>query len=308
MTHLDVAQRSPEWIAARLGSLGASRLHEAIAKTKNGYAASRANLMADLIIERLTGQPAPQYLNAAMQWGIDQEAAARAAYEFLTNSTVTECGLFAHPNIPYTHASPDGLVGEEGLVEIKCPNTAQHIDTLLGSAIEHRYIVQMQWQMACTGRQWCDYVSFDPRLPMPLHIHVQRIGRNDKIIEELEREVITFLAELDARLAKLQRISVAQMPVVDEEPQPAKRRPSVVAPEKRIVQRIALACRDPLFQRFVAGDKQERVTEDSAAEYVRQYCGVASRSEIIEGSEAARRAHALLEEFAAWRDHPEVMA
>jgi putative phage-type endonuclease len=304
MTHLDVAQRSPEWIAARIGSLGASRLHEAIAKTKSGYAASRANLMADLIIERLTGQPAPQYLNAAMQWGIDQEASARAAYEFLTNSTVTECGLFVHPTIPNTHASPDGLIGDDGLVEIKCPNTAQHIDTLLGSAIEHKYIVQMQWQMACTGRQWCDYVSFDPRLPMPLHIHVQRIERDDKIIEELEREVAKFLAELDAKLEKLQRLSAAQMPA-DE---PAQRKPPTIAPEKRIVQRLALACKDPLFQRFVAGDKQERITEDSAAAYVRQYCGVASRSQIVEGSEAARRAHTLLEEFAAWRGHPEVMA
>jgi hypothetical protein len=144
---------------------------------------------------------------------------------------------------------------------------------------------------------------------MPLHIHVQRVERNNKIIEELEREVVRFLEELDARLAKLQRLSAAQMSAGDgEEPQPAKRRPSVVAPEKRIVQRIALACKDPLFQRFVAGDKQEHITEDSAAEYVRQYCGVASRSEIIEGSEAARRAHTLLEEFAAWRDHPEVTA
>jgi putative phage-type endonuclease len=304
MTHLDVAQRSPEWIAARLGSLGASRLHEAIAKTKSGYAASRANLMADLIIERLTGQPAPQHLNAAMQWGIDQEAAARAAYEFLTNSTVTECGLFVHPTIPNTHASPDGLVGENGLVEIKCPNTAQHIDTILGSAIEHKYIVQMQWQMACTGRQWCDYVSFDPRLPMPLHIHVQRIERDNKMIEDLEREVVAFLAELDDKLAKLQRISAG-----DEKPQPSKRKPPVVAPEKRIVQRLAIACKEPLFRRYLselfACDCRD---EADAADLVRVHCRVASRSAIVEGTEAARRAHALLEDFAAWRDHPELTA
>jgi putative phage-type endonuclease len=307
--NLDVAQRSPDWIAARLGSLGASRLHEAIAKTKSGYAASRNNLMADLIIERLTGQPAPQHVTAAMQWGIEQEAAARAAYEFLTNSTVAECGLFVHPHIPYTHASPDGLIGEDGLIEIKCPNTAQHIDTLLGAPIEHRYVLQMQWQMACTGRQWCDYVSFDPRLPMPLHLHVRRVERDSKMIEELEHEVVKFLEELDAKLAKLQRLSAAQMPAGDEEPQPAKRRPSVVAPEKRIVQRLALACKEPLFRRYLselfACDCWD---EADAADLVRVHCRVSSRSAIVEGTEAARRAHALLEDFAAWRDHPELTA
>ena len=161
----EIVQRSPEWFAARLGSLGASEVYEAIARTKTGWGASRANVMARKIVERLTGMPQDTYVNAAMQDGIDTEPEARVAYEFLRNVEVVEIGLIRHPSIRDTHASPDGLIGEDGLLEIKCPQSAKHIETLLGQAIDGRYVTQMQWQMACSGRQWCDFVSYDPRHP-----------------------------------------------------------------------------------------------------------------------------------------------
>jgi putative phage-type endonuclease len=205
-----VEQRSPEWILARVGSLGASRVAEVIAKTKSGYSTSRANLLGELVAERLTGKPAAGYTNAAMAWGSEQEAAARRAYAFEEEVEVEEVGLVLHPSIAGTHASPDGLVldrnGELGLVEIKCPfQTAIHLDTLRTGAVKSEYYVQMQWQLACTGRDWCDYVSFDPRLPPEIQLYVRRIPRDNDHIEILEAEVRAFLDDLDNVVAELKR-------------------------------------------------------------------------------------------------------
>jgi putative phage-type endonuclease len=199
-------QRSPEWFAARAGKVTASRVAEVVAKTKTGWAASRANYMAELIAERLTGVSAEKFSNAAMQWGTDQEPEARAAYCFYTDADVTEVGFVGHPTIAMSGASPDGLVGAAGLVEIKCPNTATHIDTLIGQIIPAKYVTQMQWQMACTGRAWCDFVSFDPRLPESMTLFVDRVHRDDKLIAELETEVSAFLGELDAKVARLRAL------------------------------------------------------------------------------------------------------
>lgn len=203
MDDLALVQGSDEWKAARIGSLGASRVHEAIAKTKTGWGASRANLMAELISERLTGTPAEKFTNAAMQWGTETEAEARAAYAFRTDADVTEVGIVRHPAIAWTHASPDGLVGNDGLVEIKCPTSATHLDTLLRQSVPGKYVTQMQWQMACTGRQWCDFASFDPRLPESMRLYVERVPRNDALIAELEAAVVAFLRELDAKIERL---------------------------------------------------------------------------------------------------------
>jgi putative phage-type endonuclease len=161
----ELIQGSEEWKLARCGSLGASRLADAVARTKTGYGASRANLMAELLVERLTGIPTDGFVSPAMQWGTDKEPDARAAYEFRSDVEVAQVGIVPHPTIAGTHASPDGLVDTYGLIEIKCPNTASHVETLLGDEIAGKYVTQMQWQMACTGRDWCDFVSFDPRLP-----------------------------------------------------------------------------------------------------------------------------------------------
>lgn len=207
-------QGSQEWIEARLGRVTASRVSDVIAKTKSGWAASRTNYMAALIAERLTGAQMESYTNAAMQWGIDQEEAARTAYSFYTDNEVTEVGFVNHPSIPMAGASPDGMIrGAEydfglplGLVEIKCPNTATHIDTLLGEPIDGKYITQMQFQMACTATKWCDFVSFDPRMPEPMRLYVKRVPRDDTVIASLETEVRAFLAELDGKIARLKEI------------------------------------------------------------------------------------------------------
>ena len=199
-------QRTPEWFAARLGKVTASRVADVIAKTKTGYSASRENYMAQLVVERMTNTQAESFTNAAMQWGNDQEPFARAAYEIKQGVMVEETGLVDHPTIPMAGASPDGLVGEDGLVEIKCPNTATHIDTLLTQTVPGKYITQMQFQMACTGRQWCDFVSFDPRMPTKAQIFVKRVLRDDVFIREVESEIKKFLAEVSAKVDQLNNL------------------------------------------------------------------------------------------------------
>jgi putative phage-type endonuclease len=196
-------QRSPEWIAARVGKATASRIGDVVARTKTGWSALRANYMADLIAERLTGVRVDGYVSAAMAWGIEQEPQARAAYEFYCDATVRESDFIDHPRIARSGASPDGLVGDDGLVEFKCPNTATHIETLLGGSIPGDYVAQMQWQMACTGRAWCDFVSFDPRLPPAMSLHVRRVERDERTINKLEQAVCEFLAEIERKLADL---------------------------------------------------------------------------------------------------------
>lgn len=196
-------QRSHEWFQARIGKVTASRVADLMARTKSGYSASRANYMAELICERLTGMQAERFSNAAMQWGTDTEPQARDAYSFLTDYAVEEVGFIDHPGIASFGASPDGVVGSAGLVEIKCPNTATHIDTLLSETVPGKYVTQMQVQMACTGRAWCDFVSFDPRLPADLQMWVKRVERDAAFIEEMEGEVSAFLSELEAKVGAL---------------------------------------------------------------------------------------------------------
>lgn len=199
----EIVQGSPEWIASRLGRVTASRVADVVARTKTGWGASRTNYMADLIAERLTGEQASTYTNAAMQWGTETEPLARLAYEFRQGVEVEECGFVPHPSIAMAGASPDGLVGDRGLVEIKCPNTATHIETLLGGAVPDKYMKQMQWQMACAERDWCDWVSFDPRMPEYTRLYVKRVPRDDKLIASLTADIQEFLAEIDTKIAAL---------------------------------------------------------------------------------------------------------
>lgn len=201
----DIVQGTTEWKAVRLGKVTASRVADVIAKTKTGWGASRANYMAELIAERLTKTAAESYTNAAMQWGTDHEPEARDKYEFVADAQVEPVGFVHHPTIAMSGASPDGLIGPFGLVEIKCPNTATHIDTLLSQAVPGKYITQMQWQMACTGRVWCDFVSYDPRLPHDMQLFIKRVEWDEKFINETEAAVIAFLGELDAKLLALQQ-------------------------------------------------------------------------------------------------------
>ena len=196
-------QRTDDWFTARLGKVTASRVADVVAKTKSGYSTSRENYMAQLVCERLTGKPAESFTNSAMQWGTDTEPLARAAYEARMDILVDEVGFIDHPSIVNSGASPDGLVGADGLIEIKCPNTSTHIDTLLNQAVPKKYADQIFWQMACTGRDWCDFVSYDPRLPPDLQLFIKRIPRDNQYIRLLESEVIEFLQETATKVAKL---------------------------------------------------------------------------------------------------------
>jgi len=202
----EVEQGSPEWFAQRCGKATASRISDIVAKTKSGYSTSRANYMAQLVVERMTNQVAESYTNSAMEWGIENEGFARANYESKMNLLVTETGAIDHPTIPMSAASPDGLVGDDGCLEIKCPHTATHIDTLLGDEVAKKYYDQMQWQMACAERDWCDFVSFDPRMPEGLQLFIKRVPRSNLYIAELEGEVIQFLKEVDDKVNKLNQL------------------------------------------------------------------------------------------------------
>jgi len=202
-------QGTEEWKQERCGRVTASRMADLMATTRSGYGASRANYMAQLIAERLTGQPAEGYINAAMQHGIDTEPQARAAYEFAYDQEVTEVGFILHPSIRDTGASPDGMIPNKGLIEIKCPATATHIDTLLSGTIPDKYIKQMQWQMDCTGSEFCHFISFDPRMPEDLRLWMKPVERDDKLITEMRREVELFLSELEAKIAELNKLRVA---------------------------------------------------------------------------------------------------
>lgn len=199
-------QGTIEWLRARAGKVTASRVADVVAKTKTGWGASRANYAAQLIAERLTGEPAETYSNAAMAWGTATEPQARASYAFHYDAEVVEIGFCEHPRIAMSGASPDGLIGLDGLVEIKCPNTATHIETLLNGKVPGKYNTQMQWQMACLERDWCDFVSFDPRLPDDLRMFVQRVPRDGAMISELESAVAVFLEEIDQKVADLRKL------------------------------------------------------------------------------------------------------
>lgn len=198
-------QGTPEWFSARAGKVTASRIADIVARTKSGYAASRANYCAQLVVERLTGAVAESFSNAAMQWGTDTEPMARDAYSAKTGELVEKVGFFVHPRIEQSGASPDGAVGDEGLIEIKCPNTATHIETLIDKVPPTKYLYQMQWQMACTNRAWCDFASYDPRMPANLRLFILRVPRDDKLIKEVEREVMTFLDEVNEKVTQLMK-------------------------------------------------------------------------------------------------------
>jgi putative phage-type endonuclease len=201
---LDALQGAPEWRAARCGKITASGVGDVMAKGRGGApSASRANYIARLVVERLTGEPAETYSSAAMERGVEVESEAREAYAFHSGVEVVQSGFVPHPTIAWAGASPDGLVGMDGLVEIKCPNMSTHLDTLRGGAVPRCYVLQMQWQMACTRRVWCDYVSYDPRFPLHLRLYVRRVARDDGLIAEITGAVEPALAEVDAAVNEL---------------------------------------------------------------------------------------------------------
>jgi putative phage-type endonuclease len=196
-------QRTDEWHQARIGKATGSRIADLTARIQKGYGVSRENYMWELVKERRTGKPHTSYVSWLMQQGIDREPEARAQYALTVIEPVTEAGFYQHPTIAMSGASPDGLVGDHGLVEIKCPDIKAHYAVHLSSVIEIGYQKQVQWQLACTGRDWCDWVSYYPDLPIDEQLFVKRVIRNDEMIAELEREVIAFLHEVDEAMRLL---------------------------------------------------------------------------------------------------------
>ena len=198
-------QRTDEWFAARLGKVTASRVADVIAKTKTGPSASRENYATQLVLERLTNKQAESYTNSAMQWGTETEPMARQAYELKRGLFVNETGFVDHPTIEMCGASPDGLVGADGLIEIKCPNSATHMETILTQKVPAKYIPQMMWQMSCTGRNWCDFVSFDPRFPENLQIFIEKVTYDPTYVRMLELEITQFLDEVTKKVEILRK-------------------------------------------------------------------------------------------------------
>jgi putative phage-type endonuclease len=199
-------QRTRAWFEAKLGKVGASRIADVINFKRDGSPSkAREDYMIELVAERLTGQITEHYVTRDMQWGIDMESEARSAYEVAQGVLVTTCGFIEHPTIAGAGASPDGLVGDDGLVEFKCPKTETHIRTLLRGEADPQYLPQMQWQMACTGRIWCHFVSYDPRLPEPHQFATAVVHRDGVYICALEKHVIAFLREVDEMVQKITR-------------------------------------------------------------------------------------------------------
>jgi putative phage-type endonuclease len=198
-----IEQGTVEWHLQRLGKVTASRVSDVLSKGKSGESAGRKNYRTELLVQRLTGQPGESFTNAAMEWGTATEPQARIAYEATMGVFVNQVAFIDHPSIAQFGCSPDGLVAEDGLIEIKCGNTATHIDWMLDGKPPTKHIPQMQCQMAVTGRQWCDFVSFDTRLPDDLQLFVVRLERDQEYIEAMEEEVKKFLSEVDEMFIKL---------------------------------------------------------------------------------------------------------
>lgn len=198
---MNLYQRSDDWQSSRVGKITASRIKSIGAKPQKGKALN-ATLLT-LLSERLTGEVAEVFISKAMQWGIDNEPQAIASYENLTGQFVINCGLIDHPTIAMSGASPDGLVGNDGQIEVKCPETANHINTLLMRQVPEEYLLQITWQLACTGRKWCDFVSYDPRLKAPLDTVIIRVLASDLDIAAMESLVKSCNEQLDEAINKL---------------------------------------------------------------------------------------------------------
>ena len=197
-------QRSDEWFKARLGKVTASKIHDIMIKTKTGESTYKTKYRMQLVTERLTGKVVPMFMNDAMKHGVEYEDEAKTCYanyrELLVGTDVRDVGMIDHPSIDMCGASPDGLVGDDGLIEIKCPQSITHTTTLETGHIHKRYIHQMQWQMACTGKQWCDFVSYHPDFPDDLKLFISRVPRDNELIARLEEEVSTFVQEVEYKI------------------------------------------------------------------------------------------------------------
>lgn len=198
-----VEQGSDEWLQIRCGKVTASRIADVIAMTKSGPSERRTRYMWELAVERLTGDFKRTYVNDAMLWGIEQEAVARDFYEALNETSVERVGFIHHPQFGFAGASPDGLVGVKGGLEIKCLTTINHLKCLHDDAPPSEYIPQVNWQIACCDLEWVDLTLFDPRVPLEMQLKSWRIERNDEEIKKLEEAVEVFNGDVENVIAKL---------------------------------------------------------------------------------------------------------
>jgi len=215
--YLECVQGSELWAKLRCGYITPSRARDAFdvsqsGKSKGQYKATRADYLTELVCERLTGIPYPHYVSAEMQWGREHEAEARAAYELHAAELVDTTGFVLHPSVSMFGASPDGLVGDDGLIEIKCPATKTHLETLRSGVIPIEHCFQLLGELSCTGRQWVDFVSFDPRMPAHLQLFVKRYQRDDKLVAAVEVEVAHFNREIEEAM---QSLPAAPSPVAE---------------------------------------------------------------------------------------------
>lgn len=197
------AQGTQEWLSERAGCATASRFADVLATIKTGEAASRRGYRMQLVTERLTGNPVTGYTNAAMQWGTDTEPYAREAYETETGSLVIQTGFIKNLFVPWCGASPDGFVEGDGLVEIKCPESTTHLEWMEAGKVPAKHVPQIQGQMWVTDRQWCDFVSYDPRFPSNLQLFIVRVPRDEEYIKNLEKQVKEFLVEVAESVTRL---------------------------------------------------------------------------------------------------------
>lgn len=238
---VDVEQGSPEWLAARAGKVTASRIPDVLAKLKgNGEAAARRDYRVQIATEILTGQPAEAgFVSADMRWGTEQEPFAREAYEAQTGLRVDTVGFVLHPTITRAGASPDGLVGWDGMgapagiVQFKCPKSATHLGYIIAGVVPTDYQPQMLWEMAVTGAPWCDFVSFDPRMPEHLRLFIRRFHLDPVELTRITREVNLFLGEVDELLAKLATARPFDLPTNPTPDTPGQIIAPAPAPERR---------------------------------------------------------------------------
>lgn len=213
MALVDIQQQTAEWLQMRIGAVTASRMKDVMAKLKNGSPSqARKDYAAELVCERLTSRASEHFVSRAMEWGIDNEPLAKAAYELEFDVQLQSGGLAMHDRIKWLMASPDGLVGDEGLAEFKCPTTATHIEYFTAGVVPEEYRWQMYCQMACADRKWCDFVSYDPRLPASLELFVRRLERNDEIIAKMEAEVERFIGEVEDSIIALSKSKAIDVP------------------------------------------------------------------------------------------------
>jgi YqaJ-like viral recombinase domain len=221
MALIEVEQGSAEWLGLRVGIVTGSRVGDVMTKLKrkDAEAAVRANYKTELVCETLTGRSWEHFISREMKWGLENEIFARNAYELhvegvqsagsyqvvasFGGDVVQRVGFALHPTIKRFGASPDVLVGKDGLAEFKCPNTNTHIEYIRAGVVPEEYQFQMLAEMACSERQWCDFVSYDPRLPKRLQLFVRRFERDNARIAEMEVEVEKFLSEVDEQIVKL---------------------------------------------------------------------------------------------------------